>query len=184
MSLLLIHHNPELAKDPKRRLVAYTRSGWPITVPRFAFADRIPSNTTAGLVAIRTTALIESMEANKKTNLEARSKSEAQYNCVGMIFCSRTEIVDIKHIYDILKHDGYNRIGRLHLAAGDLVLYIDKDKHEPSHIALVSSVSSIDLRVLSKWGKDGEVVHDFRQVPDNLGVPTAFYSTRVSHVTE
>ena len=76
MSLLLIHYDAELAKDAKRRLVAYTRSGWPITVPRFPRADLIPSKEHDGLVEIRTTELVDLMKEieSRETSLKLLSQ--------------------------------------------------------------------------------------------------------------
>lgn len=181
MSPVLCEYDSELAKDSKRRLVAYTRSGWPITVPRFTRTDKIPSKEHSGLVEIRTEALVDLMKENDKRNVKILSLSEDKYNCVGMIFCSRTADVDIKHIDEILKQDGYNMITKDEVAAGDLVLYSFENKY--SHIAMVSCVSRFDLRVISKWGKDGEVEHEYRDVPVHLGEPTHFYTTRTKNVT-
>lgn len=181
MDLVLCENDSELAKNPKRRLVAYTRSGWPITVPRFDRADRIPSKEHSGLVEIRTTALMDLMRDNDKRNLEVRSLSEDKYNCVGMIFCSRTANVDIKHIDEILTQDGYNLIEKEKVVAGDLVLYTFENKY--SHIGMVSCVSRLDLKVISKWGKDGEVEHEYRDVPFHLGEPAYFYTTRAENVS-
>ncbi|MCY4071748.1 MAG: hypothetical protein OXG60_10645 [Chloroflexi bacterium] len=181
MSLELIHYDAEISNDPERRLVAYTRSGWPITVPRFSHSDRIPSKEHDGLVEIRTAELVDMMKENKKRNLKVLSTSEDEYNCVGMIFCSRSAKVDIKHVDEILRHDGYDKIQKDEVVAGDLVLYTFENKF--SHIGMVSCVSSFDLRVVSKWGKDGEVEHEFREVPFYLGVPAYFYTTRAKNVT-
>ena len=86
-----------------------------------------------------------------------------------------------KHIDEINEHDGYNRIEKEDAVAGDLVLYKFESKF--SHIGMVSCVSNIDLRVISKWGKDGEVEHEYRDVPFHLGEPTNFYTTRAKNVT-
>ena len=158
----------------------FARSGWPIPVPRLAILDEIPSSATFGLVRIRTDALVNEMNAKGKTNLKIRSVSEYPYNCVGMVFCSRRASVDIEHVFDILTQDGYNKISKDELIPGDLVLYTFDD--EPSHIGMVSCVSSFELLVLSKWGKDGEVEHDYKQVPEWLGTLTTFYSTRTEYV--
>ena len=168
-------------------IAGYTRSGWPIPVPKFTISDRIPSKESHGLVDIRTTALIDEMKSHQKTSLKLRSASEDPYNCVGMIFCSRKVSVDIEHIYDILRNDGYNIIMREQVVAGDVVLYTLQ--REPAHVGLVSCVSVenrriIGLQVLSKWGKGGEVEHDYREVPVHCGIPTAYYSTRKNHDAE
>ena len=181
MNLELIEYDPELAQDPKHRLVAYTRSGWPITVPRFRRADRIPSREHSGLVGIRSNELIGLMKDNDKRNVKVQAVTEHDYNCVGMIFCGRQESVDISQVNDILRHDGYNRIDKENVVAGDLVLYILENLF--SHIGIVSCVSTFDLRVLSKWGKDGEFEHDYREVPEHLGIPKYFYTTRAKDVT-
>ena len=157
----------------------YTRSGWRIPQLDMRSVYKSPLEESAALQRIRNQALLASMQANQKTSPVQMPASNSLYNCVGMIFCSRRAFVNIAHIYDILKHDGYNLVKQESLAPGDLVLYTQNE--EPVHIGMVSSVSSVDLRVLSKWGKDGEMVHDYREVPAHCGTPTAYYSTRVSH---
>lgn len=167
--------------DIDRNAQKFARSGWPIPVPTFVITDKIPSEATFGLVRIRTDALVKEMNASGKTNLRIRSVSDYPYNCVGMVFCSRRASVDIEHIYDILTQDGYTEIRKDELIPGDLVLYTYQK--EPSHIGMVSCVSSCELLVLSKWGKDGEVEHHYKQVPELLGSPTAYFSTRIKNVT-
>ena len=160
----------------------FTRTGW--RIPQLDLWDvyRDPSEETSALISIRTEALVSEMRRGQKTSPEIRSLSSSLYNCVGMVFCSRRAHVDISHIYDILRHDGYNQILRRQLVAGDLVLYTLGQ--EPSHIGMVTCISALDLRVLSKWGRIGEVEHEYRDVPAHCGTPSAYYSTRVNHVAQ
>ena len=170
---------PFLSETTNRPTHDFTRSGW--RIPQLDVWDvyQNPRQENPELIRIRTEALMKDMQANQKSSPEIRSLSTSLYNCVGMIFCSRRAHVDIDHIYDILNFDGYNQIGQEQLIAGDLVLYTLNN--EPSHIGLVSCKSSYELRVLSKWGKDGEIEHDYREVPAHCGLPTSYYSTRVNH---
>ena len=163
------------------------RSGW--IIPQLDVWDvyRDPRKENPGLIKIRTEALIRDMKANQKTSPAVRVLSNSLYNCVGMIFCSRRAHVDIAHIDEILKNDGYNKISKDELVAGDLVLYTLEG--EPSHIGWVSCVSFLEehitrVSVLSKWGKDGEIEHDHNHVPVHCGIPSSYYSTRVNHVTK
>jgi hypothetical protein len=97
-----------------------------------------------------------------------------------MIFASRRAYIEIDHIYEILRHDGYYPIAREDVAIGDVVLY--KKHGDPIHVALVVDVGrigdSISMRVLSKWGLDGEFEHLAENVPDSLGTPIEFYTER------
>ena len=173
---------PWLSEDSDSPTHQFTRSGW--RIPQLNVWDlyKDPRRESLDLIKIRTEALVSEMKTNQKQSPEIRSLSKSLYNCVGMIFCSRKAHVDIEHVYDILRYDGYTQIAKEQLVAGDLVLYTFA--REPSHIGLVSCISMYDLRVLSKWGKAGEVEHDYREVPAHCGIPTAYYSTRANHVAE
>ena len=178
---------PFLSETTDRPTHDFTRSGW--RIPQLDLWDvyKDPRYENPKLIRIRSEALILDMKANRKTSPEIRILSKSLYNCVGLIFCSRRAHVDIEHIDEILKQDGYNEIIMDECVAGDLVLYTLEG--EPSHIGLVSCVTLFQQRitrlsVLSKWGKDGEVEHDHNHVPVHCGIPTSYYSTRVNHVTE
>ena len=87
----------------------------------------------------------------------------------------------------ILKDDGYRLRQRPEDAeAGDVVVYLDPDG-EPCHVGLVVAKNlaipgeSRDvLTVLSKWGADGEYVHDLTKLPSLLGQPAQYGTDRRS----
>lgn len=160
----------------------YARSGWEIPQPNPNDIEAAQKSQTLDLVRIRTKSLIRDMTRNRSRNLEIRSFSPYMYNCAGMIFANRRAWIDIGQIYDILREDGYNEIPLEQLNLGDVVLYTF-DNH-PSHIGLVTIVHSrigqiLNIRVLSKWGKDGEIEHHYEDVPSHCGKPDSYWSEKV-----
>lgn len=160
----------------------YARSGWEIPQPNPNAIDAERKSQTLDLVHIRTTDLIDKLARKHKRNLKIRSLSPYMYNCVGMIFANRRVWIDIGQIYDILREDGYTRIPTEQLDLGDVVLYTF-DNH-PSHIGLVTIVHPMlgqipNIRVLSKWGKDGEIEHHYEDVPSHCGKPDSYWSEKV-----
>lgn len=158
----------------------YARSGWEIPQPNPN--DIHAERQSQTLVRIRTTSLIDDMTRSSKRKLKIRSLSSYMYNCVGMIFANRRAWIDIGQIYDILREDGYNKIPLEQLDLGDVVLYTFYNK--PSHIGLVTVVHPMigqipTIRVLSKWGRDGEIEHHYEDVPFNCGSPHSYWSEKV-----
>lgn len=84
----------------------------------------------------------------------------------------------------ILEEDGYTKVtDERALAAGDLVVYRDTEGH-PTHVGVIMEIVA-DLssgqrgfKVLSKWGADGEYLHDIGRVPPLLGKVSDFFSER------
>jgi hypothetical protein len=98
-----------------------------------------------------------------------------------MIFAARRAYIEIDHIYDILREDGYRRIPLDDVTVSDVVLY--KHGPEPSHVGLVTALvgrigDTLSVKVLSKWGLEGEFEHFMENVPDRLGKPVEFYTER------
>ena len=160
----------------------YARSGWEIPQPNPNDIEAAQKSQALDLVRIRTKSLIRDMTRNRSRNLKIRSLSPYMYNCVGMIFANRRAWIDIGQIYDILRGDGYNEIPLEQLDLGDVVLYTFYNN--PSHIGLVTIVHSrigqiLNIRVLSKWGKDGEIEHDYEDVPSHCGKPDSYWSEKV-----
>lgn len=117
---------------------------------------------------------------------EARLRSiTATYNCVGLVVASRRTWVDPKHLVKILTDDGYRQLSRPEEAeAGDVVVYHDPDG-EPYHVGIVvaknlavAGESRDFLTVLSKWGADGEYLHDLTKLPLLLGRPAQYWTDR------
>src|SRR5258708_27605550 len=129
------------------------------------------------MVRIRATELLEQGRDRK-----IRSISGYPYSCVGMLFASRRAFVEIYHIYDILRHDGYRQISRDDVTRGDIVLY--KYGAEPTHVGMIVQAerlhrsAHVDILVLSKWGKDAEFFHHIEDVPDNYGNPSEYWTER------
>lgn len=167
--------------DDEQQKPIFARSGWEIPQPHLDEIRSENRNQSIELMRIRTQALLDSMARNHKQNLKLRSLSPFMYNCVGMIFCNRRAWINIDHIYDILKEDGYTKIPPENAMVGDVVVYTQNDI--PSHVGLVTTVHEsvgniLNMRVLSKWGKDGEIEHHLEDVPQFCGQPTAYYSEK------
>ena len=102
-----------------------------------------------------------------------------------MIFAARRAWIEIDYVYNILREDGYLQISRSQLLAGDIVIY-HSDGGEPTHVALVVEISPVaigsellNIRVISKWGRDAEFIHLVEDVPQTLGKPSKYYTDRV-----
>ena len=107
------------------------------------------------------------------------------YNCVGMVFASRRAWIETNHLYELLRQDGYNRVAERDIVPGDVVLYTKNVV--PIHVGLVIYIGRVasnleDLIVLSKWGKEAEILHQVDVVPEAYGKPTEFWSERVRNV--
>jgi hypothetical protein len=91
-----------------------------------------------------------------------------------------------ENLLKILKDDGFNRLsGPEEAFIGDIVLY-QADNGEIAHVGVLhekilasSSRDTGDIwKVLSKWGADGEYIHDASYVPELLGKPTEYWTDR------
>ena len=174
---------PWLENDDVEPLPIYTRSGWEIPQLNPSELEAEQSLLTVDLVRIRTNDLLQIMTAHNKSRARVRSVSAHLYNCVGMIFCNRRTWIDITHIYQLLYHDGYERLESARMAdVGDIVVYTRGGM--PSHVGSIIRVDApigqiMNLHVLSKWGRDGEVAHHLDDVPQALGRPDSFWSEKV-----
>ena len=171
--------------EPDRRKPVYARSGWQIPLPELREFIQLREYQTEPHVRRRTNVLLGAMEKKDKKVLGVRSVSPHMYNCVGMIFSSRRAWIHIDEIYDILTHDGYNEIRFNRIEVGDVVVYTEK--RNPEHVGLITHVGRRkgeieNVRVLSKWGKEGEIEHYLNVVPERFGQPSEFWSERVSYV--
>ena len=102
-----------------------------------------------------------------------------------MIFANRRAWIEIDVLDEILREDGYTMVTLQKLEAGDIVTYVYDGS--PSHVGLVTSVERYegevtDVTVLSKWGKDAEILHPMSDVPVIYGMPSDFWSERTPHV--
>ena len=169
MSILL----PRRAAEPPYPFPIYARTGWLIPLP-----------TEHEINQIQATSRVMSIHAQEmlkwRRNLVIRSESIYPYNCVGMIFASRRAWIDIDHIYDVLREDGYEQVAIDQVIEGDVVLY--KRGGLPTHIGLIitidRSLGTPNIRVMSKWGADPEFIHFIEDVPEIFGRPSEFYTDR------
>jgi len=108
------------------------------------------------------------------------------YNCMGMVFASRRTWVetDSDVLNLILEDDGYRKVEDVKtLFVGDIVVYRSEDG-EPQHVGIVIektpqiSSGNFEIKVLSKWGNDGECIHELNYIPSQCGIPTDFYTDR------
>ena len=117
-------------------------------------------------------------------NIETRSL-DSSYNCVGMVFAFRRAWVEPEYIPKLLKEDEYQEVHRNLTVPGDLVVYYkNADKKIIRHVGIIvakeGNVESGDwvIRVLSKWGAEGEYLHCENEVPTIYGTTRVYYSER------
>lgn len=160
----------------------FARSGWEIPQPNPLVLDEF--RQTEDLVRLKTVELVDELLKKGKTGLQVRSVSAHLYDCVGMIFANRRAWINVKDIKKILIEDGYNPINRDDLGVGDVVVYTIENRR--MHVGLVTAIMPSlgkipNVRVLSKWGKHGEVEHRLEDVPFWCGNPTEYWSEKVPH---
>ncbi len=168
------------SEDPRRPV--YARSGAELPQPHAVELEM--HKQSEKLIRNRTVTLVDNMLDKGKRDLVIRSVSSHMYNCVGMVFANRRTWLNVERLTWILQQDGYRRttVGELH--AGDIVVYTDDET--PVHVGLIICVhpplgNILNIRVLSKWGKDGEVEHRMQDVPSPLGKPSQFWTERSPH---
>jgi hypothetical protein len=102
-----------------------------------------------------------------------------------MVVASRRSWVDPEFLIKVLREDGYRLLlGEAQADLGDIVVYrdasgdvchaglvLDKKLHNPDE-------PGDTLVVMSKWGADGEYIHDATDVPDLLGKPVEYWTDR------
>ncbi len=106
------------------------------------------------------------------------------YNCVGFVFASRRTWIDPEHLPMILQEDEYKRVLTIEeTQPGDLVIYRN-DARDIVHIGVILEVRPVleraarEIRVLSKWGGDGEYIHAPEDVHYELGQPSEYWTER------
>ncbi len=140
---------------------------------------------TETFVRQRTDSLLAKMARKQKRIKRIRSVSPYFYNCVGMIFANRRAWIEIEELDDIFREDGYTRITFQQLETGDIVTYAYDSAL--THVGLVTQVERLEgevsgVTVLSKWGKDAEIIHPMGVVPARYGLASSFWSEKVAHV--
>ncbi len=118
----------------------------------------------------------------ERPNARLRSIT-AVYNCMGLVFASRRTWIEPDHISMILTDDGYSRLdGESEAKIGDIVVY--KKNLALTHVGIIIgfdddlSVGTRKMKVLSKWGANGEYIHRIDDVPVLFGVPAEFWTDR------
>jgi hypothetical protein len=155
-----------LPKSESNKKPIFARSGWEIP-------QETPPIIEPRLNIIRNNEIIK-----YHPYAIVRSNSNYPYNCVGMIFAARRAWIEIDHIYDIFKHDGYTRIDRSKIMEGDIVLYLRDG--QPQHVGVIIFIDRAlnNVKVLSKWGYQPEFVHLIDDVPNIFGVASGFFTER------
>lgn len=145
----------------------YARSGWEIP-------QVIPPQYSQKQIQIRSQEVLRFRQ-----KLQLATVSNYPYNCVGLVFASRRAWIDPEHHPKLLIEDGYKRIQRVSAIVGDVVVYRDQ-RDEPVHVGMIITVYEIgesrSINVLSKWGSDGEFIHDERNVVSYLGEPSDYWT--------
>ena len=108
------------------------------------------------------------------------------YNCVGLVFASRRTHVDVEHLPQIYREDDYRSVDSPEL--GDVAVY--RANGAIQHVGIVIGVE-VDfatgrrsITVLSKWGGDGEYVHDADYVPAELGRIVEYWTDRLEGLND
>jgi len=101
-----------------------------------------------------------------------------------MTFANRRAWIEIEALDDIFREDGYTKIMFQQLETGDIVT--NAHDSETTHVGLVTQVGRLDgevasVTVLSKWGKDAEILHPLSVVPAKFGIAREFWSERTPH---
>lgn len=110
----------------------------------------------------------------------------ATYNCHGMVFATRrTAIVEPGDVEMILFEDGYEKLNDPNSAErGDVIAYRLTEDAPISHTGVVINYGldreTLDksFLILSKWGQNGEYIHNEKVVPPTFGDFREFYSER------
>lgn len=176
----MVLFNPKPVTEEHPRPI-FTRSGWPIPQPSPEEVEEAQKDL--GDVRKDTRRLRNMIRPVKLDSLITRSVSQHLYSCVGMVFSNRRAWIDPESLFQILTEDGYTRLTvEDSLSIGDLALYVFGEK--PVHIGIVTQVykvndNTINTRVLSKWGRAGEVEHSLHDVPDFCGQWHSYWSERV-----
>jgi hypothetical protein len=112
---------------------------------------------------------------------------DSMYNCMGMVFGCRRTWIEPEHFQKICADDGYRQLPGIDQALpGDVVAY-HRSNGTVEHVAVVLQppVAHVDpdaapwgVLVLSQWGRNGEYIHDFLDLPPALAalnlVPAAW----------
>ncbi len=106
---------------------------------------------------------------------------------MGLAFANRRTWVLTEELEAILADDGYRKLKNVfEVKPGDLVIYrTPLPGQEFRHVGLVLGIERTvqvakvnRLKVLSKWGSEGEYIHYAEDVPALLGRPNDYWTER------
>ena len=125
------------------------------------------------------------VEIHARACPSARLRSiTSAYNCVGMVVATRRGWVEPDELLMILREDGYRKLpGEADAKEGDVVVY-RLPNQGVSHVGIVVGKNIVAdhnadaLVILSKWGMDGEYVHNATALPALLGRPAEYWTDR------
>jgi hypothetical protein len=134
--------------------------------------ERAPQALAASAILFRT----------RHPNAELRS-STATYNCVGLVLAARRTAVMPDELIRVLTEDDYQPLNDGEAPQqGDVVVYEREGQVEHTGIVWRVTVSAEngtrEIVILSKWGQDGEYIHEVGDVPSVLGRPTQYWTDR------
>lgn len=141
------------------------------TIPTFRAEPHPPVKMKAG----------DSMHRSSHPNIKLRSL-DSSYNCIGMVFAFRRAWIEPCQVPKLLRDDEYQRVSRQQTMPGDLVVYYHQDKI--SHMGIILGIerdlanAELNILVLSKWGYDGEYLHQERDVPRQYGNTLVYFSEK------
>lgn len=140
-------------------------------IPNVRSPERHPESLRAAI----------SLWGARHPNAELRSIS-ATYNCMGMVFGTRRTCIDVDSLDLVLREDSYQRLDSLNSAkVGDIVVY-QNTRGVRTHVGFIIRISAElggrRVYILSKWGHDGEYVHEYADVPEIYGRVAEIWTDR------
>ena len=141
------------------------------TIPTFRAEPHPPDKMKAG----------DSIHRSSYPNIKLRSL-DSSYNCIGMVFAFRRAWIEPCQVSKLLEDDEYQVVSRQHTMPGDLVVYYRQDKI--CHMGIIFGIeqdvanAELNILVLSKWGYDGEYLHQERDVPIQYGNTLVYFSEK------
>lgn len=128
-------------------------------------------------------ALKASIKVWEKSRPNAHLRSiTATYNCMGLVFASRRTCIDPDELRMIFEDDGYEKIPDLKdVDVGDVVVYFNEGM--VTHVGIVVGKELLlnlksNIIIMSKWGADGEYLHEVSHVPDSFGRKVEYWTDR------
>jgi hypothetical protein len=99
---------------------------------------------------------------------------------MGLVFAARRAHIEVEELPRILWADGYRRLASWEqVMPGDLAIYCRDQEYQ--HVGVVIQTNPLfplGDQILSKWGMDGEYIHQVADVPEIFGACQEFWTMR------